>query len=83
MGRLIPGIPYKSQSDSDARDYRNDCGPACVAMILNGVGVNVSTNAVYRRTGAGAHEYVSVSQMMNAAATYSAASETHSPAPVR
>lgn len=70
MGRLIPEIPYKSQSDSDARDYRNDCGPACVAMILNGVGVHVSTNAVYRRTGAGANEYVSVSQMMNAAATY-------------
>jgi nucleoid-associated protein YgaU len=70
MGRMIPGIPYKSQSDSDANDFRNDCGPACVAMILNGLGVNVSTNAVYRKTGAKANEYVSVSQMMNAAATY-------------
>ena len=70
MGRIIPGIPYKSQYDSDASDFRNDCGPACVAMILNGLGVNVSTNTVYRKTGAGANEYVSVSQMMNAAATY-------------
>jgi len=70
MGRMIPGIPYKSQSDSDASDFRNDCGPACVAMILNGLEVNVSTNTVYRKTGARANEYVSVSQMMNAAASY-------------
>ena len=70
MGRMIPGVPYKSQSDSDASDFRNDCGPACVAMILNGLGLNVSTNTVYRKTGAKANEYVSVSQMMNAAASY-------------
>ena len=39
-------------------------------MILNGLGLNVSTNTVYRKTGAKANEYVSVSQMMNAAASY-------------
>jgi predicted double-glycine peptidase len=70
MGKIIRRIPYKSQYDDDASDFRNDCGPACVAMILNGHGVNVSTNAVFRRTGAPASAYVSVSQMMRAAYTY-------------
>lgn len=70
MGKIISGIPYKSQYDSDAGKFRNDCGPACVSMILNGLGKNVSTNAVYHRTGASANGYVSVSQMIRAAYTY-------------
>ncbi len=70
MGHIIRKIPYKSQYDDDASDYRNDCGPACVAMILNGLGKNVSTNTVFRKTGAPADAYVSVSQMMRAAYTY-------------
>lgn len=70
MGTVLSNIPYKSQYDSDAETYRNDCGPACVAMILNGLGINVTTNAVYRKTGASSTGYVSVSQMMRAAQTY-------------
>jgi predicted double-glycine peptidase len=70
MGQIIRKLPYKSQYDDDASDYRNDCGPACVAMILNGLDKNVSTNAVFRKTGAPASGYVSVSQMMRAAHTY-------------
>lgn len=70
MGRLITQIPYKSQYDADASQYRNDCGPACVAMILNGLGKAVTTNTVYRRSGADANAYVSVTQMMRAAQTY-------------
>ena len=38
MGLIIPSIPYKSQYDDDASDFRNDCGPACVAMVLNALG---------------------------------------------
>lgn len=70
MGRIIRKIPYKSQYDADAGQFRNDCGPACVAMVLNGLDKNVSTNAVYHRTGAAANGYVSVSQMIRAAYTY-------------
>lgn len=70
MGRLISQIPYKSQYDADANQYRNDCGPACVAMILNGLGKPVTTNTVFRRSGAEANSYVSVGQMMRAAQTY-------------
>lgn len=70
MGQLIGSIPYKSQYDADANQYRNDCGPACVAMILNGLGKSVTTNIVFRRSGAEANGYVSVSQMIRAAQTY-------------
>lgn len=73
MGVIIPGIPYKSQVDPDASEYRNDCGPACVAMILNAFKIEVSTNAVYRKTGAKANGYVSVSQMMRAGQAYGVA----------
>ncbi len=70
MGVMLQSIPYKSQYDADANDFRNDCGPACVAMILNALGRNVTTNTVYRKTGAAANGYVSVGQMMRAARAY-------------
>lgn len=70
MGQIIAGVPYKSQKDPDANEFRNDCGPACVSMILNGLDIPVSTNTVYRKTGAKANQYVSVSQMMRAALTF-------------
>lgn len=70
MGVLIPSIPYKSQVDPDASDFRNDCGPTCLAMVLQAFGKTVSTNAVYRKTGAPANGFVSVSQLMRAAQAY-------------
>ena len=38
MGNMIASVPYKSQEDSDAHHYRNDCGPACAAMVLEWAG---------------------------------------------
>jgi nucleoid-associated protein YgaU len=70
MGVIIPSIPYKSQLDPDAGDFRNDCGPTCLAMILNAAGIEVSTNTVYRKTGADANDYVSVSQLMRVGLSY-------------
>jgi len=70
MGYMIATIPYKSQFDDDANQYRNDCGPACVAMILNSLGKEATTNNVFRRSGAEGNGYVSVSQMIRAAQTY-------------
>lgn len=75
MGQIIRSIPYKSQYDQDASEFRNDCGPACVAMILNGLGVNVTTNNVYWKTGAKHNGYVSVGQLIRAARTYDVAFE--------
>ena len=70
MGVIIPSIPYKSQFDPDADEFRNDCGPASLAMVLHAYGVNVSTNAVYRKTGTKANDFVSLAQLMRAAQSY-------------
>lgn len=70
MGVIIPSIPYKSQYDEDAVEFRNDCGPASLAMILRAFGVNVSTDAVYKKTGAIANRYVSIGQLMRAGLAY-------------
>ncbi|MEX1246869.1 MAG: C39 family peptidase [Anaerolineales bacterium] len=70
MGAIIPSIPYKSQYDSDADEFRNDCGPACLAMVLHAFGIHASTNAVYRKTEALPNRYVTVSQLMRAALSY-------------
>ena len=32
MGTIL-NLPYKSQYDPDAGVSRNDCGPACLAML--------------------------------------------------
>ncbi len=70
MGVIIPSIPYKSQYDPDANAFRNDCGPACLAMLLNAFGYNASTNLVYAKTGAKPNHYVSVAQLMRVALSY-------------
>lgn len=70
MGVIISSVPYKSQYDDDAEEFRNDCGPASLAMILRAFGVNVSTDAVYNKTGTKANRYVSVGQLMRAGLSY-------------
>lgn len=70
MGIIIPSIPYKSQYDPDANAFRNDCGPACLAMLLNAFGYSASTNVVYAKTGAKPNNYVSVAQLMRVALSY-------------
>jgi len=62
-------VPYKSQWDDDARGTINDCGPASVAMILNFYGLNVTTDEVFGRTGAGSG-MISVQQLQQAIASY-------------
>ena len=65
-------LPYKSQYDPDAAASRNDCGPACLAMLLNGLGLAVTTDAVFQRTGAAADGYVSMAQLMRVGESYGA-----------
>lgn len=40
-------VPYRSQWDEDANTHSADCGPTCVAMILNFKQVNITPNKVY------------------------------------
>jgi hypothetical protein len=65
-------IAYKSQYDPDAGLSRNDCGPACLAMIINALGAPVTTDAVFHRTGARPEEFVSMAQLMRAGESYGA-----------
>ncbi len=67
-------VPYKSQHDSDAQGTHNDCGPASVAMILNYFGENVTTDEVFRRTGAG-QGLIRVAELKKAISSYGYDSE--------
>lgn len=40
-------VPYRSQWDNDANTHNADCGPTCVAMILNFNDVDITPNEVY------------------------------------
>ena len=62
-------VAYKSQWDDDARGTKNDCGPACLAMILNYYGENVTTDEVFGRTGAGSG-LITIHQLQQAISSY-------------
>lgn len=70
-------VPYKSQFDEDANESRNDCGAACVAMLLNAFGKPVSTNAVFKKTGAAPDSFISTSQLRRAAQGFGVTLEWH------
>jgi len=46
-------VPYRSQHDMDAQLSRADCGPACIAMLLEWRGVTVTVDSITRRTSMG------------------------------
>ncbi|RPI64759.1 MAG: hypothetical protein EHM48_00075 [Planctomycetaceae bacterium] len=47
----VLAVPYRSQWDADGSDYASDCGPACVAMVLEHYGVRVDINQLARDAG--------------------------------
>lgn len=58
-------VPYKSQWDNDAQGTQNDCGPASIAMILNYYGEKLTTDDVFKKTGAGSG-LIGIPQMVKA-----------------
>jgi hypothetical protein len=44
-------IPYRSQWDPDASAFASDCGPACVAMVLDFYGQHVDINQLSLEAG--------------------------------
>lgn len=44
-------IPYRSQWDPDASAFASDCGPACVAMVLDYYGQHVDINQLSFEAG--------------------------------
>lgn len=52
QGVLIT-VPYRSQHDDDAKISRADCGPACIAMLLEWRGLFVKIDDLSRETSLG------------------------------
>lgn len=65
-------VEYKSQLDPEASASRNDCGPACLAMLLSALGAPATIDAVFQRTGAPPDGYISMAQLVRVADSYGA-----------
>src|SRR5262245_4247887 len=65
-------VAYKSQYDPDAALSGNDCGPACLAMLLSGLDIAATTDEVFHCTGASPAGFVSMAQLLRAADRYGA-----------
>lgn len=46
----VDTIPYRSQWDDDGNDRQSDCGAACVAMLLQWVGIQVTIDSLPYQT---------------------------------
>ncbi|MCP5101706.1 MAG: LysM peptidoglycan-binding domain-containing protein [Chloroflexi bacterium] len=61
-------IPYRSQWDEDAKNHESDCGPTCVAMLLNGQNIDVTPDGVYQFIGPkGRRQFTTFTDLRNAA----------------
>jgi hypothetical protein len=67
--KLLP-IPYKSQKDGDAQGKNNDCGPACVSMILAARGVPNRIDEVYAASGVTTDRPLSILEIRKAAQAF-------------
>jgi len=68
MATVKLDIPYRSQWDDDAKNHESDCGPTCVAMLLNGLGVAISPDDVYQHIGPkGRRQFTTFTDLRNAA----------------
>jgi hypothetical protein len=66
-------VPYRSQWAADAGFKNGDCGPTCLAMILNFHGQAITPDGVYQHITYGEHDpdpekgYTNFNQLMKAA----------------
>ena len=68
MGLVKLNIPYRSQWADDAKNHETDCGPTCVAMILNGVGISSTPDGLYQHIpGKGYSDYTNFIELRKAA----------------
>lgn len=68
MSTVKLDIPYRSQWDDDASDHEADCGPTCVTMLLNGLGIAITPDGVYQHIGPkGRRQFTTFTDLRNAA----------------
>jgi nucleoid-associated protein YgaU/uncharacterized protein YvpB len=70
MMAKILDVPYRSQWDDDANKSTTDCGPACLAMVLDYYGKRANINELFDATGAEAGQYVGFGQLQQVARAY-------------
>lgn len=64
-------IPYRSQWAADAALNNSDCGPTCIAMILNHFGVALTPDGVYVHLPTkGPNDFTSCTELINVANAY-------------
>jgi LysM repeat protein/uncharacterized protein YvpB len=66
----ILDVPYRSQWDADANKSTTDCGPACLAMVLDYYGQHESINGLFSATGASPGSYTGFGQLQRVARTF-------------
>ncbi len=59
-------VSYKSQWDQDATLTSSDCGPTAVGMVLNYSGENLTTDGIFKKTGASSNSLITISQLQKA-----------------
>jgi uncharacterized protein YvpB len=69
MSRILD-VPYRSQWDEDANKSTTDCGPACLAMVLNYYDIHLSINQLFTATGVRPGRYVGFGQLQRVAQDY-------------
>jgi nucleoid-associated protein YgaU len=69
MAKILD-VPYRSQWDSDGSLSTTDCGPACLAMVLDYYGHHASINELYHATGAEPGQYIGFGQLQRVARTH-------------
>lgn len=77
MNTINLPLPYISQFDPANTDQVDDCGPSCVAMILQGLGKQVTTNEVFVAAGAQPNTLITYSQLQTAVASFGFTSQYH------
>ncbi len=69
MTRILD-VPYRSQWDDDANKSTTDCGPACLAMVLDYYGEHVSIDKLFSATGVQPGRYVGFGQLQQVSRDY-------------
>lgn len=63
-------VPYISQWGCGANESRDDCGPACLAMVLSSYGILETVDDVFRATGAAPDQLITFKQLIKSAKSF-------------
>lgn len=70
MKTVTPEVPHLSQRGIGAGKYLKDCGPACLAMIANAFGLNVTVDQAGVACKQKPNQYTSIQQLMSGLRAY-------------